>query len=97
MIIELIDYACNYSASTSASEDRSFEHTISTCISKPHLVQAGLSVRVANRTHAWTHMNKNGGYHYFNHLYPVIISNSISVSEYWHKYPQLKLSSTYVM
>ena len=61
------------------------------CISKSHLVQ-GLSTRLANHTRAWTHACKNGGYHYFMCLYQVVISNSISVSQYWHKYPALKLS-----
>ena len=62
------------------------------CISKLHLVQ-GLSTRLVNHTCAWTHACKNGGYHYFTCLYQVVISNSISVLEYWHKYPALKLSS----
>ena len=48
---------------------------------------------VANHTHAWTQTYKNGDYHYFTHLWPVVISNSNLVSEYWHKYPTLKLSS----
>ena len=51
-------------------------------ISKHHLVQAGLSMRVANYTRAWTHTCKNGGYFYFKFLYVVVISNSIPVSEY---------------
>ena len=63
------------------------------CISKPHLVQAGLNMSVANHTYAWTHSSKNGGYYYFMHLCPVVIRKSIPVSEYWHKYPTLKLSS----
>ena len=56
-------------------------------ISKPHLVQAGLSMRLANHTSAWTQTCKYDGYHYFTRLYPVVISSSISFSEYWHKYP----------
>ena len=51
-------------------------------ISKPHLVQAGLSMRLANYTSAQTQTCKNGGYHYFTHLYLVVISNSIPFSEY---------------
>ena len=62
------------------------------CISKLHLVQAGLSTRVADHTCAWIHMCKNGGYHNFMYLCPVVISNSISLSEYWHKHPTSKLS-----
>ena len=62
-------------------------------ISKPHLVPAGMSTRVANHTHAWIHMCKNGGYHYFKRLFSVVISNSNPLSEYRHKYPTLKLSS----
>ena len=50
-------------------------------ISKPHLVQDH-STRLANHTHAITHMCKNGGYYYFTCFYPVVIHNSISVSEY---------------
>ena len=73
-----------------ALEDRPFEHTTS---SKPHLVQAGLSTRVANYMCALTHMCKNGGYSCFGHLCPVVISNSIPLLEYWHKYPSLKLYS----
>ena len=62
-------------------------------ISKPYLVQAGTSTRVANHTRAWTHTCKNGGYHYFKRLCPVVISNSNPLSEFWHKYPTFKLSS----
>ena len=62
-------------------------------VSKPHLVQAGTSTRVANYTRAWTHTCKNGGYRYLKLLCPVVISNSNPLSEYWHKYPALKLSS----
>ena len=65
------------------------------CISKPHLVQAGLNMSVANHTRAWTHC-KNGGYCCFMCLCPVVIRKSIPVSEYWHKYPALKLSSIHV-
>ena len=95
VIIALIHYACNYSASTlrtggSIRIGRYFNSTLSILllfrISKPKLVQ-GLSKRLTN------HTCKNGGYRYFMPLYPVVISNSISVSEYWHKYPTLKLSS----
>ena len=102
MIIALIHYACNYSASMlctggSMGISRYFNSTLSILlllrISKPKLVQ-GLSKRLTNQMHAWTHMCKDGGYHYFTPLYPVVISNSISVSGYWHKYPALKLSST---
>ena len=41
------------------------------------------------------HTCKKGGYHYFTHLCLVapVISNLVSVLEYWHKYPTLKLSS----
>ena len=63
------------------------------CISKPHLVQASTSTRVANQACAWTHTCKNGGYHYFKGLCPVVISNSNPLLEYWNKYPTLKLSS----
>ena len=49
-------------------------------------------MRVTNHTHAWTHTSKNGVYHCFTCLYPVIISNSMKASEYWHKHPVLKLS-----
>ena len=63
------------------------------CISKPHLVQAATSMRVANHIHAWTHTRKNDGYRYLKRLCPVVISNSNPLSEYWHKYPALKLSS----
>ena len=63
------------------------------CVSKLHLIQGGLSTRVANHTHAWIHTCKNGGYCYFTHLCPVVISNSNPVSEYWHKYRTLKLYS----
>ena len=59
-------------------------------ISKPHLVQAGLSTRVANHAHAWTHACKNGGYHYV--FYASLSSNSIPVSKYWHKYPILSVT-----
>ena len=59
------------------------------CISKPQ----GLSTTLANHMHAWTHTCKNGGYRYFTCLYLVVISNSISVLVYWHKYPMLNLSS----
>ena len=77
-----------------ALEDQSFEHTILLlCISKPHLVQASMSTRLSNHTCAWIHTYKNGGYRYFKHLCPVVISNSNPVSEYWHEYPALKLSS----
>ena len=76
-----------------ALEDWSFVYTILLRISKPHLVQAGTSMRVANHTCAWTHACKNHGYHYFKRLCPVVISNSNPVSEYWHKYPVLNLSS----
>ena len=62
-------------------------------LSKRHLVQAGLSMRVTNHTCAWTHTCKNGGYCYFTYLYPVVINNSIPLLEYLHKYPALKLSS----
>ena len=65
-------------------------------ISKPHLVQSGTSTRVANQACAWTHTYKNGGYHYFKHLCPVVISNSNPLLEYWHKYPTLKLSQCYI-
>ena len=51
-------------------------------------------MRVANYTRACTHTCKNGDYCYFKRLYPVVISNSIPVLEYWHNYPMLKLSST---
>ena len=59
-------------------------------ISKLHLVQ-GLSMRLANPNHtrAWTHTCKNDGDHDFMCLYLVVISNSISMLEYWHKYPVL--------
>ena len=60
---------------------------------KPHLVQAGTSMRVANHTRAWTHTCKNGGSCYFKHLCPVVISNLNHLLEYWHNYPMLKLSS----
>ena len=102
MIIPLINYACNYSASTlctggSMAISRYFNSTSSVLlllhISKPHLVQ-GLSMRLANpHVHGHRHTCKNGGYHYFMHLYPVVISNSISVSQYRHKNPALKLFS----
>ena len=62
------------------------------CVSKPHLVQ-GQSTRLANHMRVWTHMCKNGGNHYFTYVHPVVISNSMKVLEYWHKYPTLKLSS----
>ena len=42
---------------------------------------------VVNHTCAWIRTCKNGGYHYFRHLCSVVISNSIPVSEYWHKDP----------
>ena len=61
-------------------------------ISKPHVDQS-LSMRLPNYTCAKTHTCQNGGYHFFTRLYPVVISNSISVSECWHKYPMLTLSS----
>ena len=93
VIIALIHYACKYSVSSCALEDRSSSILILLCISKPHLVQAGLNTSVANHTCAWTHSCKNGGYCYFMCLYPVVISKSIPVSEYWHKYSMLKLSS----
>ena len=64
-------------------------------ISKPRLVQ-GLSTRVANHMRAWTHTCKNGGYRYFMRLYLTVISNSMKMLEYWHKYPTLKLSSILV-
>ena len=51
------------------------------------------STTVINHTRAWTHTCKNGGYRYFTYLCPVVISYSIPVSEYWHKYPALNLSS----
>ena len=35
-----------------------------------------MSTRVANHTHAWTHICKDGGYHCFRHLRPLVISNS---------------------
>ena len=101
VIIALICYACNYSASMlctrgSIGISRYFNSTLSVllllCISKLHLVQ-GLNTRLANHLCAWTHTCKNGGYRYFTCLYPVVISNSISVSKYWHNYPTLKLSS----
>ena len=66
------------------------------CISKPHLVQAGINTSVANHTRAWTHSCKNGGYYYFMRLCPVVIRKSSPVSEYWHKYSALKLSSIHV-
>ena len=104
VIIALIHYTCNYSASLlctkgSMAISKYFNATSSVilllCISKPHIVQ-GLSTRLANHVHAWTDMCKSGGYHYFTCLCPVVIiviSNSISVLEYWRKYPALKLSS----
>ena len=61
--------------------------------SKSHLVQACLSMTVANHMRAQTHTCKNGSYSYFMCLCPVVISNSISVSEYYNKYPSIKLSS----
>ena len=39
------------------------------------------------------HTCKNGCYHCFRRLCPVVISNSIPMLEYWFKYPALKLSS----
>ena len=66
------------------------------CIRKPHLVQVGLNASVANHTRAWIHICKNGGYHYFMHLCPVVIRKSIPVLECWHKYAALKLSSIHV-
>ena len=101
VIIALIHYACNYSASTLCTGglmgiSRYFNSTLSILllfhISKPKLVQ-GLSKRLTNHIRAWTHTCKNGGYRYFMPRYPVVISNSISVSEYWHECPTLKLSS----
>ena len=62
-------------------------------ISKSHLVQAGMSMRVAYQARAWMHTCKIGGYHYFEHHCPVVVSNLNPLSEYWHKYPTLKLSS----
>ena len=44
-------------------------------ISMPHLVQADLSMRVANSTHAWTHTYKIGGYSYFRRLAVTAILN----------------------
>ena len=52
-----------------------------------------VATRVADHTCACRHMCKNGGYRYFKRLCPVVISNSNPLSEYWHKYPTLKLSS----
>ena len=91
MNITLIHCACNYSVSTLRINLSSVLLLLR--ISKPHLVQAGLSTKVANHTHAWTHTCKNGGYCYFKHLCPVVMSYSNPVLEYWHKYPTLKLSS----
>ena len=96
VIKALMRYAYNYSASTLCTGVlifRAYYPVFLLCISKPHLVQASLSTRVANHTHAWTHTCKNGGYCYFKLLCLVVISNSNSVSEYWHKYPTFKLSS----
>ena len=62
-------------------------------ISKPRLVQVGLNTIVENHTRAQTHTCMNGAYCYFKRLCPVVISNSIYVSEYWYRYPVLKLSS----
>ena len=52
-----------------------------------------MSTRVANQAHAWMHTCKIGGYHYFEHHCPVVVSNLNPLSEYWHKYPTSKLSS----
>ena len=80
MIIVLIHYAYNYSSSVlciggSMGISRYFNSTSSVLllfrISKPHLVQ-GRSTRLANHMDAWTRTCKNGGYHYFMHLYPVV-------------------------
>ena len=95
VIITLTRYACNYSAGWYAVHWRIDLSSILLlpCISKPHLFQAGTSMRVANHTRAWTRMCKNGGYRYFKRLCPVVISNLNPLLEYWHKYPVLKLSS----
>ena len=75
---------------------RYFNPTLSTllllCINKAHLVH-GLSTTLTNHMDAWAHMCKDDGYCSFTCLYPVVISTLISVSEYWHKYPALKLFS----
>ena len=101
VIIALICYACTYNAGMLCTEgsmgisrycNSASSVLLLLHISKDHLVQ-GLSTRVANHSCAWTHTYKNGSYHYFTCLYSVVISNSISVSEYWHKYPALELSS----
>ena len=52
-----------------------------------------MSTSVVNHTRGWTHMCKTDGYRYFKCLCPVVISNSNPLSEYWHKYTVLKLSS----
>ena len=91
VIIALICYACNYNGSMLCNEgsmgiSRYCNSASSVLLLlKPHLVQ-GLSTRLANHTRAWTLTYKDGSYHYFTCLYPVVISNSISVLEYWHKY-----------
>ena len=92
LIIALIRYASICSASTLCTGMIDLLNIL-LCNSKPYFVQAGLSTRVANHTWAWTHRCKNDAYCYFMHLCSAVISNSIPVSEYWHKYPALKLSS----
>ena len=58
-------------------------------ISKP---QVGLSIRIANYMGTWIQTCRNGGYCYFVFL-SVVITNSITGSEYQHNYPALKLYS----
>ena len=95
MIITLLRYACNYSTGLYTVHWRIdlYSVLIPLCISKPHLDQTGTSTRVADHTCAWTHRCKNGVYHYFKRLCTVVISNLNPLSEYWCKYPTLKLSS----
>ena len=85
LYVALIHYVYNYSASTLCTEGSVFQTYYFYFV----LVSFTLFrlTEVANHTLAWTHMWKNGGYHY------LVISISIPVSEYWHKYPMLKLSS----
>ena len=47
---------------------------------------------VTKHTCSWIHTCKNGSYHYFTCLCPAVISNSISMSEYWNNYPMLNIS-----
>ena len=74
-------------------EDRSFKHTTSTSYWQASLCLGWYEYKSSKSYICMAHTCKNGGYCYFKRHCPIVISNSNPVSEYWHRYPALKLSS----